>query len=182
MARTRKYAMVIDTRQCVACGACVIACKSENDVPNGYCRDWVDQITTGIYPHLTQVNRSERCHHCDNAPCVTNCPTAASHYSSDGTIQVNKSMCSGCKACLAACPYDARFVHPIGYVDKCTFCQHRLMQGAEETACTEICPTNALTLVDLNSLDGVAAKMMKGRKVTRDKLHLGTNPNLYWLA
>ena len=182
MARQRKYAMVIDTRQCVACGSCVIACKSENDIPNGYCRDWVDQITSGDYPNLSQLNRSIRCQHCEDAPCVSNCPTGASHYPGDGTVQVDKSKCTGCKACLAACPYDARYVHPTGYADKCTFCQHRLKQGMDTTACTSICPTDALTLVDLNSLDGLAKKLIKGRKVSQDKTHLGTNPKLFWLA
>ncbi len=182
MSRQRRYAMVIDTRQCVACGACVIACKGENDVPNGYCRDWVDQITKGEYPELSQTNRSVRCQHCEKAPCVSNCPTGASHYAEDGTVQINRTYCTGCKACLAACPYDARYVHPTGFADKCSFCQYRLKEGKETTACTSICPTNALTIVDLESTDGVAKKLIKGRKVTQDKVHLGTRPKLYWLA
>jgi Fe-S-cluster-containing dehydrogenase component len=61
--------------------------------------------------------RSERCNHCDNAPCVTCCPTGASHVEAAGkTVQVTADKCIGCKACIASCPYGARFVHPDGHV------------------------------------------------------------------
>lgn len=123
MARERKYAMIIDTLRCVGCAACVIACKSENSVPDGFCRDWVDQIVEGEYPKLSMIDRSERCEHCQDAPCVANCPTGASYYPGDGTVQVDRSYYTGCKACLAACPYDARYIHPTGFADKCSFCQ-----------------------------------------------------------
>ena len=182
MTRKRNYAMIIDTRQCVGCGACVVGCKSENNVPVGFCRDWIDQIIKGIYPELTMQNRSERCEHCEDAPCVTNCPTMASHYGGDGTVQIDRSLCTGCKACLAACPYDARYVHPTGFADKCSFCDHRLKAGLKTTACTSICPTSALTLVDLNANDGAVERLLKGRRVVRDKVHLGTQPKLFWLV
>jgi Fe-S-cluster-containing dehydrogenase component len=179
--QNKKYAMIIDTRRCVGCTACVITCKSENNVPNGYCRDWVDQIIKGHYPRLTLINRSDRCQHCEKAPCVSNCPTGASYYPGDGTVIVDRSKCTGCKACLAACPYDARYVHPSGFVDKCSFCRHRLLRGETTTACTSICPTDALTLVDLNSPDGLADRLMDGREVVQDKTHAGTHPKLFWL-
>ncbi len=47
MARKRKYAMIIDTKRCVGCSACVFACKSENNVPEGFCRDWIVQRIEG---------------------------------------------------------------------------------------------------------------------------------------
>jgi len=68
MARKRKYAMIIDTKRCVGCSACVYACKSENNVPEGFCRDWIVQRIEGDYSKLTMINRSERCQHCENAP------------------------------------------------------------------------------------------------------------------
>ena len=48
--------------------------------------------------------------------------------------------CIGCKACIASCPVHARFVHPERYVDKCTFCIHRVKEG-KNPACVAVCPT-----------------------------------------
>jgi Fe-S-cluster-containing dehydrogenase component len=74
--------------------------------------------------------RSERCNHCDNPPCVYCCPTGASHVEDFGkTVQITANRCIGCKACVAACPYGARFINPKGYADKCTFCMHRVKEG-----------------------------------------------------
>jgi Fe-S-cluster-containing dehydrogenase component len=118
-----RYAMVIDTKTCIGCGDCVVACKTENKVPEGLNRDWVVEATNGTYPNLTTEFRSERCNHCSNATCVTMCPTGASHHWNDTNIVlVDAEKCTGCKACIADCPYDARLVmHPDGYIDKCTF-------------------------------------------------------------
>jgi Fe-S-cluster-containing dehydrogenase component len=134
-----RYAMAIDTRKCVGCSDCVVACQTENDVPIGYCRDWVVEVTDGTYPQLELELRSERCNHCDNAPCVRCCPTGASHFSDGGIVLVKENRCIGCGACIASCPYDARYPHPDGYVDKCTFCIHRVRKG-QKPACVEVCP------------------------------------------
>ncbi len=94
--------------------------------------------------------RSERCNHCDNPPCVTCCPTGASHVSDFGIrCKVTANRCIGCKACIAACPYGARFVHPKGYVDKCTFCDHRVKDG-KDPACVSVCPTHCMHFGDLD--------------------------------
>ena len=110
--RVKRYAMVVDTRTCVGCAACVIACKTENDVAEGFSRDWIFTETSGTFPNLEMEIRSERCNHCEDAPCVSVCPTGASHYGPGGTVLVNRAKCTGCKACIAACPYDARFIDP----------------------------------------------------------------------
>ena len=68
----------------------------------------------GRVPEAGAEIRSERCNHCADAPCVKNCPTGASHVNEGGVVLVTHGKCSGCKACIAACPYDARFVHPNG--------------------------------------------------------------------
>ena len=74
MSRKKNYAMIIDIRACVGCSACVYACKAENNVPDGFCRDWVEQKIEGSFPDLTMEFRSNRCQHCEVAPCVTYCP------------------------------------------------------------------------------------------------------------
>ncbi|MCA9784870.1 MAG: 4Fe-4S binding protein, partial [Candidatus Cloacimonetes bacterium] len=122
--------MAVDTRTCVGCAACVIACKTENRISEGYVRNWITTETRGRFPELMMTIRSERCNHCRNAACVRACPTGASHYAEGGTVQVTGSKCTGCKACMAACPYDARYVdEQSGTVDKCTFCNHRTSRG-----------------------------------------------------
>jgi Fe-S-cluster-containing dehydrogenase component len=85
-----RYAMAVDTKKCVGCSDCVVACQTENNVPIGYCRDWIVEVTDGTYPQLEIEIRSERCNHCENAPCVRCCPTGASHYSDGGTVLVKK--------------------------------------------------------------------------------------------
>ena len=132
-----RYAMAIDTKKCVGCSDCVVACQIENNVPIGYCRDWIVEVTTGTYPNLSMELRSERCNHCSNAPCVRCCPTTASHITDGGIVLVDEKNCIGCKACIAACPYDARFIHPEGYIDKCTFCDHRVEKG-QDPACASV--------------------------------------------
>src|SRR3989304_5870023 len=71
--------MVIDTVRGVGCMDCVVACKTENQVPEGFNRDWIAYDVTGTFPTLHMEIRSERCNHCDNPPCVSCCPTAAPH-------------------------------------------------------------------------------------------------------
>ena len=81
-----RFGMVIDTRKCVGCMDCVVVCKTENDVPEGYCRDWITTEVRGTYPTIAMEVRSERCNHCDNPPCVSCCPTGASHVEPFGQV------------------------------------------------------------------------------------------------
>lgn len=180
MSATR-YAMVVDTRRCVGCNACVLACKSENEVPEGYCRDWIVEEVRGNYPHLSAEIRSERCNHCSHAPCVANCPTGASHIEEGGVVLVNHEKCTGCKACMAACPYDARYVHPEGYVDKCTFCIHRVKEG-RNPACVSICPTKTLHFGDLDDPNSEVSQLVRTRKSKVKGPETGCDPNLFFLV
>ena len=98
-----RYAMAIDTKKSVGCSDCVVACQTENNVPIGYCRDWIVEVTDGTYPQLEIEIRSERCNHCENSPCVRCCPTGASHYEDGGIVTVTPNECIGCGACVATC-------------------------------------------------------------------------------
>lgn len=175
-----RYAMAIDVEKCVACNACVIACKMENNVPDGHAREWTVQIVHGRFPDLTMENYSERCHHCSNPPCVYCCPTGASHIADGGIIKVDAGRCIGCKACVVSCPYNARYVHPEGFVDKCTFCDHRVKEG-KNPACVEVCPTFCLTFGDVNNRESEISHLLKKRNHKRLKTAAGTEPNLYFL-
>lgn len=176
----KRYAMVVDTRLCVACKACVLACKAENDVPDGFCRDWIVEEVRGEFPNLVAENRSERCNHCSEAPCVDACPTGASHVADGGVVLVNHDKCTGCKACIGACPYDARYVHPKGYVDKCTFCIHRVRRG-EEPACVSVCPTACLTFGDRHDPDSRVSRLLRSRTHKVLARETGAEPNVFFL-
>jgi len=177
-----RYGMVIDTRKCVGCMDCVVACQTENDVPQGYCRDWIVTEVRGTFPSLTMEIRSERCNHCDNPPCVYCCPTGASHVEAEGkTVQVTASRCIGCKACVAACPYGARFINPKGYADKCTFCMHRVKEG-KDPACVSVCPTHCMYFGDLDDPKSAVNELLRTRKSHTLLPEAGTKPRVFYLT
>ncbi len=176
------YGMVIDTATCVGCAACVIGCKAENDTPEGYSRDWIYTLLQGAYPEVRMAIESQRCNHCEDAPCVEVCPTGASHYGTGETVQVNPDKCSGCKACIAACPYQARYIDPgTGGVDKCTFCMHRIEAGLTTTSCQEICPTQSIYFGDLNDPDSQVSRLLATRESYTLNPQAGTKPKHFYL-
>ena len=177
----RRFGMTVDRIACVGCSACVVACRDENEVPEGFSRRWVNEVVAGRYPDLTAEVWSDCCQHCDDPPCVTSCPTGASHvHEETGTTQVHQEKCTGCKACVASCPYDARYVHPMGYIDKCTLCIHRLERG-ERTACESICPTSAIVVGDLDDPNSEISRLVHSRRSKQQKLDAGTKPRFFLL-
>jgi Fe-S-cluster-containing dehydrogenase component len=177
----KRFAMAVDTVRCVGCNACVIACKTENALPEGGFRDWITTEVHGAFPHLSMQIRSERCNHCGDASCVEACPTGASHVAPGGVVGVARNKCTGCKACIAACPYGARYVHPAGYVDKCTFCQHRVAAG-KQPACVDICPTRSLTFGDLADPESPVSRLRRSRKHAVLRPETGNEPFLFFLS
>ncbi|MGE5402305.1 MAG: 4Fe-4S dicluster domain-containing protein [Ignavibacteriales bacterium] len=176
-----RFGMAIDTKKCVGCMDCVVACKTENNIPEGYTRDWIIQDADGSFPNLHLEIRSERCNHCDNPPCVVCCPTGASHiHDLGGVVLVEHNKCIGCKACMAACPYDARYVHPDGYVDKCTFCIHRVETG-DKPACVSVCPTHCMTFGDLEDTNSEISKLINSRNNHVLIPEAGTKPQIFYL-
>jgi Fe-S-cluster-containing dehydrogenase component len=176
-----RLGMVIDTHKCVGCMDCVVACKTENDVPDGFCRDWINQRLEGEMPALRLTITSERCNHCDRPPCVSCCPTGASHVHDYGNVVlVDHDKCIGCKACLASCPYGARFIHPEGYADKCTFCIHRVEQGLEP-ACVAVCPTHSMYFGDLDDPESEVSRLITSRRHFVLKPDAGTRPRIFYL-
>ena len=81
-----RYGFVIDHRKCIGCHACTVACKEENQVPLGAFRTWVKYVEKGAFPHTRRYFSVLRCNHCDEAPCVTICPTVALYRRPDGVV------------------------------------------------------------------------------------------------
>ncbi len=177
-----RYAMVIDPSRCVDCKACMVACTAENNVVLGKHRNRVDRITRGSYPELSMSIEPTQCMHCDNPPCVRVCPTGASEISTaGGIVMVNKAKCIGCRYCMLACPYDARYYdEERGVVGKCTFCVHRLAAGMEP-ACVETCPTKVRVFGDINLPISAAARLLRRRATAKKKVEAGTGPNLNYV-
>lgn len=107
-----QYGMVIDLLKCAGCGACGLACKTENntaDRKDGQSHNWADYLieVKGTYPNVTYTNYPVLCNHCSNAPCVDACPVEpkAMYKTADGITMHNDERCIGCLACQDACPY-----------------------------------------------------------------------------
>lgn len=175
-----RYGMAMDTRRCVGCKACVLACNAENDIHPGHSRVWVEETVRGRFPNLTANIESKRCGQCATPTCVTVCPTGASFVAEGGVVLVDPDKCTGCKACMVGCPNGARYVHPDGHADKCTFCLHRVQRG-DDPACVANCPTGALIFGDLNDPESELVELVETRLWHVDEPDSGTHPNLFYL-
>jgi len=115
-----QYAMVIDLQKCVGCGACALACKTENNTQNrgyGQTFNWADfeHETKGTFPNLDYVTLPVLCNHCADAPCVEACPVEpkkAMFKTKDGITMHNDERCIGCMSCQEKCPYSTFEVKP----------------------------------------------------------------------
>ena len=175
-----QWAKVIDHTRCIGCHACTTACKSENVVPIGVTRTYVKHVDVGVWPQVRRAHQVTRCNQCAHAPCVTACPTAAMFKRADGIVDFDKSICIGCKACMAACPYDAIFINPEDHsAEKCNFCAHRIDVGLEP-ACVVVCPTQAILIGDMNDQTSYVAQIVNREAVNVRRPEKETLPKLFY--
>jgi Fe-S-cluster-containing dehydrogenase component/formate-dependent nitrite reductase membrane component NrfD len=175
-----QWAKVIDHTRCIGCHACTTACKSENLVPLSVNRTYVKHVDVGVFPQARRVHQVTRCNQCAHAPCVTACPTTAMFKRADGIVDFDKSICIGCKACMAACPYDAIFINPEDHsAEKCNFCAHRIDVGLEP-ACVVVCPTQAILIGDMNDQSSYVAQIISREAVNVRRPEKETLPKLFY--
>ena len=175
-----KWAKVIDQTRCIGCHACSTACKSENEVPLSVNRTYVKYADVGHYPSARRAFQVTRCNQCEDPPCTHACPTAAMYQRADGIVDFDKSICIGCKACIAACPYDAIFINPNDHsAEKCNFCAQRIDVGLEP-ACVVVCPVEAIVVGDLNDPRSKVAQMVGREPVTVRRPEKETRPKLFY--
>lgn len=184
-APARKLGLVIDLDTCVGCHACAVSCKEWNS--GGFAAPLTDTDPYGAEPDGVWFNRvhsievdtpvagrtvhfPRSCLHCDNALCVTVCPTGASYKrEEDGIVLVDEDKCIGCKLCSWACPYGAReYDANEGVMKKCTLCIDRIYnQNLEEAqrvpACVSTCPVSARHFGDLADPESDVSRLVADR-------------------
>jgi Fe-S-cluster-containing dehydrogenase component len=136
-----RWGFVVDTRVCIGCGQCVVACKTENGVPfdEEHTRTWVERRVLArdgtvhvdspaagsagfadVAPPVATADVrdskfvSRLCMQCELSPCTVVCPVGATYRTADGVILVDEARCIGCGYCVVACPYGARYLVPSG--------------------------------------------------------------------
>jgi Fe-S-cluster-containing dehydrogenase component len=198
----RRLGLVIDLDTCVGCQACVTACKGWNDQGAGlsdsdpYGADPSGAFLNRVHSYQVQppdgpsqiINFPRSCLHCEDAPCVTVCPTGASYKrAEDGIVLVNETTCIGCGLCAWACPYGAREMDPTQNVmKKCTLCVDRidnqtLPEADREPACVRTCPTGARHFGDLSDPASAVSRLVAERGGYDLMPDLGTRPTNKYL-
>ena len=155
----------IDVSICNGCYCCQIACKDEH-VGN----DWtpyakpqpdtgqfwlkLNEYIRGTVPKVKMHYVPTMCNHCDNAACIESCPVdGAIEKRADGLVLIHPDKCSGCRACVDACPYDAIYFNDsLNIAQKCTGCAHLLDNGWSEPRCVDVCPNEALRFGEVSEL------------------------------
>jgi tetrathionate reductase subunit B len=122
------------------------------------------------------------CNHCSSPACTQVCPVGATYKTDDGVVLVDRKWCIGCGYCIMACPYAARFFHPVHHVvDKCTFCYHRLSKGLD-SACVNACPFGARRMGNIHDINDPITSIIMNERVGVLKDEFGTKPQAFYIG
>ena len=181
------YAMVMRQNRCVDCERCKEACVRTNNVPHYGYRTTILETLKIVGPAQTEtIFMPVLCNHCNRPPCVRVCPTKATYKDKrTGIVMMNYKKCIGCKTCMAACPYNARYFNEeIRAVDKCNFCYDtRLSKGMKETACVAACPAKVRVFGDLSDPESEVYKLVHApdKVVWVLRPETGALPNVFYM-
>ena len=203
-----QWAAVIDLRRCDGCKYCTEACQSTHYLPKEM--EWI-KVYEVEAENGNQFFMPRICMQCENPPCLKVCPVEATFKNSEGVILVNQDRCIGCRLCMAACPYEARyfnfrqppqppegFAQPMpefpvpqrrGTVGKCVLCVHYVKEG-RLPACVEACRMDAIYIADLNTRvmtnrSGETYEMsryLRENDAFRMKEEMNTSPRVWYVA
>ncbi|RMG03873.1 MAG: 4Fe-4S dicluster domain-containing protein [Nitrospirae bacterium] len=179
------YSMVMRQDRCIDCERCKAACAETNHVPD---YGWRTTILERFVPDAIGQKREfipVLCNQCNNPPCVRACPTKATYKDTKtGIVMMHEYKCIGCKTCVEACPYDARYFNEERHaIDKCVFCYDtRLVKGESLTACAAACPAGVRIFGDLSDPDSEVFRIVHQieRPVWVLRPEAGTKPNVFY--
>jgi tetrathionate reductase subunit B len=180
-----KKIFLIDVKKCNGCHTCQVACKDEH-VGNDWTpiakpqpetgQFWIklEQEVKGTVPKVRVAYRPHLCMHCDDAPCMDACPVEGAIYKrQDGLVIIDPEICTGCRNCVDACPYQTIYFNEnLNIAQKCTGCAHLLDEGWKEPRCADACPTGVIRLLEETE---VCAEVWKPELKDRVK------PRVYYL-
>ena len=202
-----KLAIGINLRRCIGCNTCAVACKMQNNVPDGML--WNRVLTEGCerfdsaegtYPNLSRTYLPLACQHCENPACERVCPTGATYKDDKGRVEIDYDKCIGCRMCMAACPYSARTFNwdePVratgasygdarvpergrGVMEKCTLCKERTDEG-DEPMCVRCCPADARIFGDLDDPDSAVSRLRREQSAEVLLEEKGTRPQVFYV-
>ena len=197
------WGMLIDIPKCIGCGNCVRACQTENDVPDGYFRTWVERYHVTDDEHdqprgdfarrrqgrISGCRRKTRASTSLFPRCATTAPIRPARRcarwarrSSARTAwcwSIRSTAWAARIACRPAPTAAATFIREKKVADKCTLCYHRITKGLT-TACCEACPTGARQLVDLKNPNDPIHEFLKTHSVQVLKPQMATGAKAYY--
>jgi molybdopterin-containing oxidoreductase family iron-sulfur binding subunit len=205
-AARRRWGMVIDLNKCEAdCTECLEACRHENNVAHfddpQWDIHWIRKVELENKEHGKAPEKPVLllCNHCDKPPCAQVCPVQATYKRDDGIVIVDHHRCIGCRYCMIACPYNARYFNfreneewsnkefpkrSHGVAEACTLCAH-LLEKHQQPACVAACRKigiGALTVGDLNDPNSEVSRLIAENSVKRIREDLGTEPKVHYIG
>lgn len=171
---TAQYALIIDTTVCTGCGACIAACRFKNNLPEG--QSYIHPIVKG--DERDRWFLMVQCQHCAVPYCNQACPTSATYIRDDGVVILNDKLCIGCKACMYACPYQARiFDETRGVADKCWLCMDLVLAGGLP-ACVQACIPGARLFGRTDDPNSQVSQLIASGRARLLHPEFGTQPSV----